>query len=149
MNLGKATKVRFLGKEWTVGRAEFPVFEEYFDWLKELIGDPLEDFHRVIDHLTPELVKQEYDELKALRNAVKSMDITRPALLPFFSTPRGMTHFLYLCLKVHHPDVEEDIAFQMLIGLGGEEIGRILNRSIGEAPQGNAEASAPEPPTTA
>lgn len=118
------------------------VLRSWREWLVEQAGDPFADCGRPwFDKLPTEeqlarirLAEKLADQLKPHKFSITS-DVSQAAL----QSLEGAAQFGRLMLQEHHPDIDDNTAFQVWLA-AGPELGKVLGRAQGKVPGGNGAA---------
>lgn len=144
LELGKVTKVKVLGKDWTVSRLELRVIDAWREYLVECVGDPFADCDRPWFDKLPDAEKvarikaaeKVADQLKAHKFTI-NCEVSQQAM----QTEKGAARFGRLMLEEHHPEIDDDTAFQVWLAIG-PELDKVMRRAQGRVPGGNGAAPA-------
>lgn len=133
-HVGREQTITALGRTWRVGRWTRAVWDEWLQWLRTRIPDPLQVLKDKLDqfpqHLQGELVRQ------AIDRANEYLAPGSPLVTQALGSLEGNAHLFYLLLQEHQPTVTPDDALQVAMEIG-EQRGRVLRDVSGVAPEGN------------
>lgn len=151
---GKATKIKAMGKEWTLSRLELHIIEAYRDWIAEQVDVQklFDRAERFADKL-PAIAAKEYEEAKEIEKQLECFSLSCP-LAKRFLTPddpksaslAGVVKFYHLLLQEHHPDLTP-VDVQAIILAAGKQLAPAVAKAEGKVPEvagasGNVEAPA-------
>lgn len=149
MNLGSETKVKALGKEWTFSRLELRVIEKFRDWIEEQIGDPFAKADRYVNVLPPEEAKAMIKEAEEVQRNLRCFNLHTEFAQQWMGTPSGMGNLVAFMLEDHHPEVNADLAFRIVIDMGDDQLQKILKKAEGSATrQPGGKSKKGNPPTS-
>lgn len=142
-HVGRDSEIVALGQKWKVGRWTRRVWNDFLEWAKPRIADPLDVAEKALAkfpaHLHEVIVRHAIDRsqmhLTAGSTEVQSL----------LGTVEGSVYLLYLLLKDSHPGVTEDMAFDIATEVGGERMRKAFDVAAGKVPavvQGNEAAPA-------
>lgn len=154
---GKECEVQALGQTWRFGRWTLGVLDEWTDWARGQLPNPIDEAVKVIERM--ELDEQERkitnqrllltrnkikDELvnAAMRRASSYLAFNSPEVQSLMNSPRGAARLVKLLLKTNHPDVSEEQALDLVMALG-EDLQRIMLVTAGKSPPGEGNGQAP------
>lgn len=108
------------------------------------MGDPFADCDRPWFRLL-----NEQEQMLRIKAAEKLADqlkphkftISCPLSQEAMQTERGAACFGRLMLQEHHPDIDDNAAFQVWLAIG-PELGKVMQRAQGKVPGGNGTAPA-------
>jgi hypothetical protein len=161
---GRETETKALGKTWRVSRWTLNVLDEFNDWARTILPDPLavaekevlrlqrgartvrED--RELDdeekqfRLQGNLEQQERISRLAMDEATSYLSLQSKQFQSLINSARGAAHLLLLLLREHQPDITEDVAFGIASGgISPAEMQRIMEVTAGKASGGNGRGS--------
>lgn len=140
-HLGREIEFEALGKRWKLARLTMAVWASVWDWVKPRLPDPFDGLERFVDKATTEQFAQLVTRAQERQMAMRSLD--SPEVQALLSTLEGKIEQFYCQLKVHHPDVTRDQAFEILAAVGEAEVAKLKTQTSGEPPDlGNAAAPA-------
>lgn len=146
-HVGRESSLPALGKTWRVGRWTRAIWDGFVEWAKPRIKDPLEVAQKHLDRFPPGL--QSIMVQHALELSSGHLALNGGPVQGLLATLDGSAYLLYLLLKQHHPEMTEDLAFEIAMDVDEKELKRVFDRSAGKVPpsaQGNASAPADSPP---
>lgn len=138
MRFGKETKIKALGKEWTLGRTTVAIIEAVRDAIAERIGDPFVNLERFAPKLPPEKAFELFKEADAIAKQLQMFSLDCPIAEQFLETELGCAEYVRLLLQAHHADSTADTAMAILEHLGAEKVRKAAQQTQGRGPAGNA-----------
>lgn len=163
---GRETEAKALGQTWRFSRWTLNVLDEFLDWARTQLPDPLEVAEKAIFRLQREARRiresKEYDDGekqfllstnaqqqslwadKAMDEATSYLGMGSPQFQSLLNSARGAARLAMLLLRKHHPDIDEETAFAIASEVG-DDMQRIMSITAGKAsPEslGNSEAPA-------
>lgn len=170
---GRETETQALGKTWRLSRWTLNVLDEFNDWARTQLPDPLAVADKAVerlqlsarrirqqaklkptdkDHLDENEAafllqanaeQQERHSRNAMDEATSYLSLQSRQFQSLLNSARGVARLLFLLLRDHHPDIDEDTAFAVASCLDEEEVKRIMQVTSGRGGgQGNADAPA-------
>jgi len=138
-HLGRESELTALGRTWRISRWTRKIWNDWLDWAKTVLPDPVDTAQKRIEkwpaHLQAEVARD------ALDRANMGLSIGSRPVSALMDSPEGACQLLYLLLKKHQPDVTEDDAMDILMEVGLEAVQKRFDRASGTPPvpaQGNA-----------
>lgn len=137
LNLGKETKVRALGREWTFSRVTLGRIREFKAWVKWAVGDPFAVVERFAGRLSETEVARMVKEAEATVKDLESFTLGSPLAQKWMRTEEGAAELARILLAEHHPDIDADSAFAVLSELGGNALAKAVADGSGHLPAKN------------
>lgn len=143
LNLGKETRIKAMGKTWTIGRLELAVIRDFKAWIMEHLP-PTAMPRELFESLPREEQVERYREQEWLAKQLACFSIQGDLAKRYLATEEGLAAFGRLLLRAHHPDVTDEEAFQVFQE-AGPELARVMQDAAGEIPEGNGRVPAAAP----
>lgn len=141
-HVGRETDFEALGRTWRASRWTRRTWAEFLEWARPRIPDPMEVLLRVLPRLPAE------DRADAVRYAIdrggEYLSVGSYEVLRALSSVEGMNYLFYLLLRPAHPEMTEDMAFEIAASLPEGGLKNIFDRAQGKMPRA-AEGNAPAP----
>lgn len=144
-HIGKEKEIKALGKDWKLARWTREVWDQWLEWAKTRIPDPLERIRPSIEQW-PERVQDLLVE-RAMEKATTVLTMGSPEVQGLMDSLEGLSYLFYLLLRKNHPDVTEDEALAIVLEVGETEAAAAAKVASGQVPSKNPES--PEPTVAA
>lgn len=169
---GRETTAQALGTTWTFSRWELDKLDEWVDWARTKLPDPLAAATAQIERMMEEedqrtqAAKTDLEKTKlqawlarrakikdelvetAMQKATSHLDFGSAEIQSLLRSLRGLAQLAFLLLREHHPAITTEQAFGVVAELGQEEIQRILDTTMGMAPPAAKNGLAPAEPNS-
>jgi hypothetical protein len=140
-HVGRSQTVSALGTAYTLGRWDRRVWAEFLEWAKGRLPDPRKAAAEFLAMLPADDLESRSAVVKAaLAESTEHLSITSPKVQALLQSIEGGTYLVYLLLKRHHPEVTEDLAYDVFTAVGPERMQEAMTRCAGVAPGGKADS---------
>ncbi len=120
------------GRKWHLSRWTRSVWAKMLEWARPRIPDPLEVAKRMMAMLPEE--QQERVLSAALPMGCEPLHIGSRSVTIMVDSLEGTAHLTWLLMLDAHPDASEDLAFDIVLGIGLEALRKTLKKTEGEPP---------------
>lgn len=131
-HVGREAEVQALGQSWRLSRWDRGTWEDFLTWAKTRLPDPLDVAKRAMAtlpaHLHDAIVRH------ALDQAALAVTSSSPGVQALLNSVDGTVRVLWLLLRKHHPDVDEDTALLIAAEAGHEALRDAFERCSGRVP---------------
>lgn len=155
---GRECQAHALGQTWTFSRWTIDILDDWTDWARHHLPDPIAKANAEIERMMEEeegwvaAARTDADKEKlrtrlkrrakmkdelvtaAMKQATSYLDFTSAEVQSLLHSIRGTSHLCLLLMQRHHPDITEERAFEIVTALPEDEIGRIWDVTSGKAP---------------
>jgi hypothetical protein len=138
MSAPQSTTVEAFGQKWTFShRMEWGTLKGFFAWIREQEGDQFAEFER-FHAILPDAEKgKAFKDRQERRDQLKSLNLDSPIAREYQMTPDGIGWMAAALLRVNHPDITIEKAFQVM-----QEIDPAVAAEIKRKAAENAKGSA-------
>lgn len=135
-HVGREQTVYAMGRSWTLARWERYVWADFLEWAKTQLPDPAIAARDLLAVIPPE---DEASRRQVVADAIKAkatyLSLNSPQVKELLDTLEGCVQLTYLLLKRHHPDATPDVAYDLVMAVGAEQMGRTLQACAGVVPK--------------
>lgn len=131
---GRDTPIIIGDKTWTVGRITPEVMFPFRDWIKAKIGDPFAMADRYIDKLPPAESMALIKEAQAIKEQLDCFSLKTELAQRFMQAEEGITELIRLCLQKHHPGATRELAWDVIVSAGKENLNKAIETASGSMP---------------
>lgn len=139
-HVGREQGFEALGRQWRLGRQTRAVWWEFLEWARGQIPDPITEAKRAVEGMSESVVVKIVS--KALDDKRIFLSVASPEVKALLNSLEGGVYLLTLLLKINHPEITEDLAFDISLEVGQERLQELFMVAAGQQPSGNADAPA-------
>jgi hypothetical protein len=127
---GQEQSIEVNGKTYILSRLTRAIMSEFVQWAKSQLPNVLDVISERIDKFPKDL--QELMVKEAVKNSRMQLDFYSDEIQLLMNSPDGLTKMTELLLRKHHPDIQEDEAW---------EVAMQITEKILESPDGASKSA--------
>lgn len=145
--VGQEQTVKVGEKVYTLSKADASVREEFLEWARPRIADPIDAILGKLEKMKPKAASLFTRE--ALQQARARYDFASPEIQQVAQTEAGIVKMISLLLRKHHPDITDEEALDVGQAIGDEEKARMDREDSfrGSAGEGHGKLSSHPAPS--
>lgn len=135
-HVGRPQQVEALGQTWTLGRWDRPVWAAFLDWASAKIPDPKKQAAELLAMIPKDDTACRVAVVeKALAESLEYLNESSPRVHQALDSLMGTAQLIYLLAKGNHPTMTEDLAYDIVVSAGKEQLQAKVKLCAGIPPQ--------------